>query len=251
MIRVFFKNNSVCGQNIGPQTFTSLLLFFCLIMLPQTGQSQQTLTSVRSGNWNDCATWGGNNNPDHGDAVTIAVGHVVTIPTGTNFEVGTVNFAAASSELRFTDGSTVLRYTNTDRGYTAPSCCSTTAPTVNINYNAGAVGTLVTWNANNNSPAFYDTSRNYTMIGDFVVPTLPAGATFVRWEFTANDLSRFSTSSTTGQTFTVTFTYPPGTFPSEPSTVRLHYTYQSSPNCPVINTSVSFDRVTWNFWRGS
>ena len=246
MIRVFFKNNSVCGQNIGPQTFTSLLLFFCLIMLPQTGQSQQTLTSVRSGNWNDCATWGGNNNPDHGDAVTIAVGHVVTIPTGTNFEVGTVNFAAASSELRFTDGSTVLRYTNTDRGYTAPSCCSTTAPTVNINYNAGG-GTSVTWDTNNNSPVFRDRNGNFTMIGDFVVPTLPAGATFVRWELIANpaDLQFFSTSSTTGQTFTVTFTYPPGSFGSVICTVRLHYTYQESLNCPVINTNVSFNTVTW------
>lgn len=229
--------------NPPPSPRKLLYIIALTLLLPVALSAQNVFTSTQSGDWDDCATWGGSNNPDHGDTVTIAAGHTVTVPAGT-FEVGRVIHTDATSRLVMAGSNSVLRYTTTDRGYTAANCCTVlTAADLDVIYFGYDTAANTTREVQNNRMHFSSTDTSWAVV-HFRLPSLPAGATFVRWEnrpsTIRNQAQYFSTSDpTVAGTFTVTYDFRNtlSSFATGASEVFFHYTYQEGPGCPVITTT--------------
>ena len=88
-----------------PSTAIRLLL---MVLFVSSFANAATITSTQSGNWNATTTWVGGVVPSSGDAVIIAANHTVTvngtytcasIALGTNNNVATITFSAATSQL--------------------------------------------------------------------------------------------------------------------------------------------------------
>lgn len=164
----------------------ALVLF---LFSASTLTAQFQFSSTQSGDWNDCATWG-DNSPDEGDIVTIASGHTITVPEGTDFEVGQVIFTDNTSRLVMAGPNSRLRYTTTDLGYSRIACCNTPKKPEGVDdfqflHQAGAntsfreVHVIEILGIERQR---YDVDIGQT-VGNIILtePELPNGAVFVRW----------------------------------------------------------------------
>lgn len=164
------------------------LAFVLFVFSTITLTAQFQFSSTQSGDWNDCATWG-DNSPDEGDIVTIASGHVITVPEGTDFEVGQVIFTDNTSRLVMAGPNSRLRYTTTDLGYSRIACCNTPKKPEGVDdfeftQQAGTNTRFVgVWN-----PGSVFERQQYRIDlnqseGNIILtePELPNGAIFVRW----------------------------------------------------------------------
>jgi len=212
--------------------FNGLIYSLLILISTQLLTAQNTFTSTQSGNWNDCDTWGGSNNPDHGDVVTIAAGHTVTVPEGTTFEVGRVAFAANNSRLVMDGANSRLRYTTTHLGYVAEDCCNTPQPVgvspFELSVTGGAHTTYwQTRNVNGDVVLDYNVNGNVVTL-QLTRSALPDGARFVRW------ISDFDGSSRLNARF-----LPNATDPG----LTITYEVDKSPEPTIVNvmTNIYFE----------